>query len=116
MSLSVSPLPEIGEPRLDALVRIIREETEALIAVLPDATARQWSPSPVPKPREDTSQRASGDRPPNPTADTVLDARRLAVRETVLRSERALREVAVSVRGTRLAVERAVARFDGEGR
>lgn len=104
----------IGEPRLDALVDLIRQETDALLDVLPEATARQWSLSPVPKPREDTPQRASGDRPADPTGDTVLDPRRLAVRETVARSERVLRDAAIALRGTRLAMERAVARFDGE--
>jgi hypothetical protein len=81
---------------------------------LSGAVTRQWSPSPVPKPREDTPQRASGDRPADPTADTALDARRLAVRETVIRSERVLRDAALALRAVRHATETAVARFDGE--
>lgn len=104
-----------GDARVESLVQIVRQETEALLAVLPEALARQWSSSPVPKPREDTSQRSSGDRPSDPTADTVLDARRLAVRDTVLESERAIRDAAIRLRAARKAVERAVDRFDGEG-
>lgn len=103
-----------GDPRLDRLARMIREEAEKLIATLPDALARQWTQSPVPKPREDTPQRSSGDRPSDPTADAVLDARRLDVRATVVRSERVLRDSAVALVGVRRALEEAVARFDGE--
>lgn len=118
MTLPAAPDPlhpdEVRDPALDALVQIIREETEALITTLPDALSRQWSPSPVPKPREDTSQRSSGDRPADPTGDAVLDARRLAVRDSVVRSGRALRDVAVTLRAVRLTMERNIARFDGE--
>lgn len=114
----MSPVTETEEfdARLLTLARLIREESEALLLALPDAVARQWSLSPVPKPREDTPQRASGDRPADPTADTVADPRRLAVRAAVLNAEKALRDAAVALRGSRLAVERSVARFDGEGR
>jgi hypothetical protein len=72
------------------LARTIRETTDALLALLPDAYARQWEASPVPKPREDTTERSSGGRPSDPTADTVLDARRLALRGAVSRAERVL--------------------------
>lgn len=101
-------------PRIEALVQIIREEAEVILALYPDAVTRQWSASPVPKPREDTSQQSSGGRPSDPTGDTVLDARRLALRETVVRSDRLLREAAIRLRATRKATERAIARFDGE--
>lgn len=99
--------------QLEAMLDLLHGEVSTLETLLPDALARQWSASPVPKPREDTAQRASGGRP-NPTADIVLDDRRLAVRESVERSRRALRDAAVAVRGTRLALERAISRFDGE--
>lgn len=103
------------DPRLDALVSIIREETEALHRLIPGASDRQWSASPVPRPREDTSERSSGDRPADPTADVVLDARRLALRAEVIRSERSLREAAIRLRAARKGLDRAIARFDGEG-
>lgn len=102
------------DPRLDALARVIEKEAEALKDVLPAALARQWSASPVPRPREDTPQRASGERPSDPTADTVLDPRRLAVRGTVIRAERVLLDAAAALRAARLAVVRAVETFDGE--
>lgn len=97
---------------LEGLVRLIREETDALAELLPDALRRQWTVSPVPKPREDTAERASGDRS-DPTGDTALDGRRLDVRESVKRAEAILRESAVRTRGVRLFMESAVARYDG---
>lgn len=100
--------------RVEALARIIRKETDALLAVIPDAAARQWSASPVPKPREDTPQRSSGDRPADPTADAVLDARRLAVRATVTRAEKALFDAAAALTAVRRGMENAIVRFDGE--
>lgn len=100
--------------RLDLLARMIREETDALLAeAVPAALARQWSASPIPQPRQDTHERVTGDRS-DPTADVALDLRRLAVRDAVERVAVVLRDAAVSVRGSRLALERAVARFDGE--
>lgn len=104
---------EFEAAELDTLLALLKKEAEALTHAIPEATARQWEASVVPRPREDTSQRASGGIP-NPTADTALDPRRLAVRETVVRAGSALRDAAVTVRGSRLALERAVARFDGE--
>ncbi|UIW13526.1 hypothetical protein PQD80_gp42 [Arthrobacter phage Lizalica] len=79
------------------------------------ATAQeiQWEPSPVPKPREDTSQRASGGHG-DPTGDIVLDARRLAVREAVVAAEQALARAAEDLRQARVNVDRAVARWNGE--
>lgn len=98
------------------LALVIREETDALLALLPDAYARQWEASPVPKPREDTSQRAIGGRPSDPTADTVLDARRLSVRDGVSRAERILEFAARSLTERREALEAALRRYDGEPR
>ncbi|QXO14579.1 hypothetical protein SEA_KAYLISSA_45 [Arthrobacter phage Kaylissa] len=79
------------------------------------ATAQeiQWEASPVPKPREDTSQRASGGHG-DPTGDIVLDSRRLAVREAVVAAEKALDRAAAELRRARVNVESAVARWNGE--
>lgn len=106
--------PPLEDFDLEVLVRLVREEVEALTEALPAALARQWEASPVPRPREDTTERATGERPSDPTASTALDPRRIAVRETVLRAEEALRGAAVTVRGVRRGLEIAVARFDGD--
>jgi hypothetical protein len=101
------------DTRLEGLVRLIREETDALAELLPAAIGRQWTVSPVPRPREDTAERASGGRS-DPTGDTALDGRRLDVRESVRRAEALLQESAVRTRGIRLFMEEAIARYDGE--
>jgi hypothetical protein len=101
------------DARLEGLVRLIREETDALAELLPAAVERQWTVSPVPKPREDTAERSSGGRS-DPTGDTALDGRRLDVRESVRRAEALLQESAVRTRGIRLFMEDAIARYDGK--
>lgn len=100
--------------RTRALVEMIRIETEALSRILPEAQERQWDASPVPRPREDTPQRTTGDRPSDPTADVALDPRRLRLRETVDRADSALYDAAVRLVAVRQAMERAIDRFDGE--
>lgn len=102
------------DAQIETLLRIIEEETVAVSAALSEATARQWEPSLVPKPREDTTERSSGGRPANPTADAALDPHRLRLRATVVRSTAALREAAIALRGSRRAMERALAAYDGE--
>jgi len=54
----------------------------------------QWEASPVPKPREDTTQRATGGHG-DPTGDIVLDPRRLAVREALSEAEKEVRDLTV---------------------
>lgn len=97
----------------EALADLIEEEIRLLVAALPDALARQWLPSPVPRPRFDTAERASGDHS-DPTADIVTDPRRLAVRRVVQDAELALRETAARVERARRGLERAVRWYDGE--
>lgn len=93
---------------------VIRAELEILLEALSHAEDRRWDPSPMPRPREDTSQRAIGGAPSDPTADTVLDARRLAVSDAVSRAENVLAYAAKSLRERREALELAVRRYDGE--
>lgn len=87
-----------------------RKEVEELLDTLPEALARQWEPSPVPKPREDTSERSSGGAPSRPVEAVVFDDRRLAVRD-------ALAKVFTAVKRLQVAsdeLSRSVARFDGD--
>jgi hypothetical protein len=69
-------------PRLAPPLKDYAEEILVLASVLRAAEAIQWSPSLTPKPREDTSERASGGHG-DPTLAAVVDDRRLAVREAV---------------------------------
>lgn len=97
---------------LEMLAELIREEVAALLETLPDAYARQWTASPVPRPREDTNERAKGPHS-DPTPSIALDGRRLALRDQVVASEHVLRSAAVAVRGVRRGLERALDRWDG---
>lgn len=98
---------------VELYARLLREEIDALLAAAPAAFERQWDRSPAPRPREDTNERSKGSLPADPTADTALDPRRLALRATVHQLTEALRSAAVTARGARLALENAVQRFDG---
>lgn len=97
---------------LEAMVQIIRQETDALAELLPDAVIRQWTTSPALKPREDTTERGSGAYS-DPTGDAALDDRRLQVRAFVRDAEALLRETAARTQGVRLGLERAVDRWNG---
>ncbi|QOP65174.1 hypothetical protein SEA_TUCK_47 [Arthrobacter phage Tuck] len=94
-------------------VRTTAREALLLIQSLDTADEIQWEASPVPKPREDTSQRASGGHG-DPTGDIVLDARRLALRDAVSDAENVLTRYAAELRAARVNVDRAVARWNGE--
>lgn len=98
---------------LTETVRTTAEESLRLTLALGLADEIQWERSPVPQPREDTSQRASGGHG-DPTGDIVLDPRRMAVREAVSRAETILQHYAVALRDARQEVERSVARWNGE--
>lgn len=98
---------------IEALVARIRAESDELAAILPRAVGAQWRPAQIPRPREDTAERASGGHS-NPTLDTVADGRRLRLRVQVLRSERVLRDAAVALRGVRRGLEIALSRWEGD--
>lgn len=99
---------------LDAIVTGITEDLAALLEALPAAQARQWDKSPVPRLYDSEERRSVGSAPTDPTADVVLDARRLAVREAVMEASRALVSAQDHLHRTRRKLERAVAWFDGE--
>ena len=99
--------------RMEGLLSWAREELAALQALLPAAMDAQWSPSRVPSPRDDTEERSKG-LASDPTAEIALDGRRLAVRDTVIRSQNAIRKTIVVLRGVRLAMEKALDEWEGE--
>ena len=99
---------------IETFTRLIADEAERLAALVPSAVERQWTTSPVPRPRDEEARRTVGDDHSDPTSSVALDPRRMAVRESVLRSRAALREAAVTLRGVRLATERNLRWYDGE--
>lgn len=93
--------------------RTVADEALRLMLALNTADEIQWERSPVPQPREDTTQRASGGHG-DPTADIVLDPRRLAVRGAVVAAEESLKNAVRALRDARRDVEHAVAIWNGE--
>lgn len=59
--------------------------------LLADSREAQWRPGRSPVPKEDTTERSKG-LVNDPTATTVLDTRRVALRAAALEAERALVE------------------------
>lgn len=98
---------------LEALAALVVEESRRLAGMLPDALASQWSASPIPKPRDDTTERSKG-APSDPTAAVALDGRRLRLRAQVIESERVLRDAAIAVVGVRRGLERTLGAWHGE--
>lgn len=98
--------------RLDGLIGWARQELDELESLLPAAVDAQWLASPVPRPRVDTTERAS-DALSDPAASAALDGKRWALRLQVVRSERHIREAIVAVRGVRLGLARALAAWEG---
>jgi hypothetical protein len=97
---------------VSAVVKATTAEALRLLLLLDDAVAVQWQTSPVPKPREDTTQRASG-AISDPTLATVLDERRLAVRQAVRRAASALDAHSSALSSARRDVEIALQAWEG---
>ena len=99
-------------PPLPELVREIAEESLGLASELEGAHAIQWSAAPVPKPHDDTTERAKGGHG-DPVPSIVTDPRRLAVRAAVVDAEIELAKMIAAVREARATVREAVARWQG---
>lgn len=94
-------------------IRATAEESLRLALQITTAREIQWEASPIPKPREDTTQRATGGHS-DPTGTIATDLRRLAVRVAVMDAERALTQSRLDMRNARLGLEAAVAAWNGE--
>jgi hypothetical protein len=93
------------------LLDLIETEAAQLREVLGPALEAQWQPS-VRENTENTEVKSRAEIP-NPTLDTVMDGRRMALRAQVLRSERIMRQTAINVRGVRRGLERALDHWEG---
>jgi len=98
--MTPNPLREL----LDAATELARS--------LEAAEAVQWKPAPIPKPADDTTERASGGHG-DPTFQTVSDARRLDVRSAVGRAHYALGLNSRALRRMTEQVDGAVAAYYG---
>jgi hypothetical protein len=91
----------------------LAEEAALLSLALDGAVAIQWSASPVPRPREDTTERSKGAPPSDPTGDVALEERRLAVRAAVEDGARSLRVATAMVSAAASRVSREVDAWEG---
>ena len=94
-------------------VRSFTEEAVFLARSAAEAEEIQWTAAPIPKPREDTTQRAKGGHG-DPTLDIVLDERRLVVREAFEEASRALQELTTGAANVRRKLDAAIASWNGE--
>lgn len=93
--------------------RALAEEALKLALALNTADEIQWERSPVPTPRDDTTQRASGGHG-DPTGDIVLDPRRMAVRGATVAAGEAMKNALRALREARRDVLDTVDRWNGE--
>lgn len=101
-------------PRLEPVsLQIFARETLLLSKSLRAAEEIQWQRSHTPKPREDTTERASGGHG-DPTADTVADERRLTLREKVITAQRVMTRATAAVTDQREKLDAAIAEWYGD--
>ena len=95
--------------RLTSLIDEVRQEVGDLVALLPTAYERQWTPARV--------QTRVGSPPlhADPTGETATDPRRLKVRAEVLAAERAVEETAATLREARARLGSALEGWAGFG-
>jgi len=98
---------------LPPIVRDLAERALLLAAELPKAEGIQWTSAPVPKPRDDTTERASGGHG-DPTFATVADDRRLAVRAAVLAGYDALEGAIQALEVARAGLDRSISSYYGD--
>lgn len=92
----------------------IRADLVELERLLPAAWELQWTPAPHrPAPRYDTEERGAGGPPSDPTADVVLDERRLRVRAAVQFAEALVRRIGAATTSARAGLESAIDAWEG---
>lgn len=92
--------------------RQMRAACDDLIEYLKEAADVQWQPSPIPRPRDDTSERALGEHS-DPTADVATDPRRQAVRAVFLDGTLALIRARIAASAVRRHLEVALDEWAG---
>ncbi len=98
---------------LNETIRTFAEEVLFLGRSLTEAEEIQWTAAPIPKPREDTTERSKGGPPADTTMATVLDARRLAVRDAVVKAHESLAEAVERAKVARRELDSTIAAWNG---
>lgn len=96
-----------------ASVRELVRQSLLLAQILADAEDAQWEPSPTPKPRDDTTERAKGGHG-DPTLAITLDDRRLALRASVSTASAEIIRATTAISAARANVHSALARWNGD--
>jgi hypothetical protein len=99
-------------PNLPATVRTFAEETLLLAASMEKAQAIQWEAAPIPRPADDTTERAKGGHG-DPTPSIALDERRLVVRATYDAAVQALAVAEAAARNARRHLDAATSAWEG---
>lgn len=92
--------------RLEHLLRDYAEAVGSLAACLPSAFERQWDPARV--------RAADGPTHADPTGETAVDPRRLALRARVIAAERSVEEATAKVQEVEAHLRHALDAWVGE--
>lgn len=98
--------------RLEVLLRDIQADAQAIELLLTAASEAQWMRSPT----RGEPIRVKSSIPSDMVGDTVVDPRRLHVRQAMKEADRRLVEASARVRGTRAALERGMRAWEGGDR
>ncbi|USL85051.1 putative transcriptional regulator [Arthrobacter phage SWEP2] len=100
-------------PNLPQTVRDFAEETLRLAASIEKAQAIQWEAAPIPRPSDDTTERAKGGHG-DPTGSIALDDRRQAVREQHDAAVASLGVALAAARSARRSLDAAIGAWEGD--
>lgn len=98
---------------LPATVRDFAQEALLLAASIDKAQAIQWEAAPIPKPHDDTTERAKGGHG-DPTGSIALDERRLAVRAQHDYALASLDVATAAARSARRQLDAVIAAWEGD--
>lgn len=100
-------------PNLPRPVHDFAREALLLAASVEKAQAIQWEAAPIPKPHDDTTERAKGGHG-DPTQAIALDERRLAVRAQHDAALESLVVAQAAARSARRQLDAAIAAWEGD--
>lgn len=102
-----------GDPDLQAMTRALAAEALEILLLLDAVSEAEWRRSQAPVlPEEDTAERGKG-KVSDPTGDTVIDGRRLALRAAVIAAEREVLSATQSLSASRRHLLEAAERWQG---
>ena len=98
---------------IDSLAAALVNEHQALSEVTRVAADLQWSPAPIPRPRDDTTERGQGGKS-DPTQAAALDGRRIELRAATAEAARSLESAVTALQRAHRRLGRALDAWSGE--